>query len=63
MGRKLNQPKVLNPPERIFLNVGDLDEDCEFSDLSTENITWSSDDSIFESDVEYCLIKRRRKRP
>lgn len=52
----MRKAKVINPPERIFLCVGDLEyEDAEFSDL--REVTWCSE-KIDESDVEYRLVKR-----
>lgn len=56
--------KVLNPPERIWLQVlGDDDtgDGFHYSDIAIEEITWH-DEKIFDSDVEYRLVKRRSAR-
>ena len=61
MSRK---PRVLNPPERIFLQVaGDYDgpDDTEYSHISPGDITWHTE-PIFDQDVEYRLVKRRTSR-
>ena len=50
-------PKVANPPERIFLCVGDIEEDCDFSDLF--EVTWCQDD--IDDGIEYRLVKRQRR--
>lgn len=43
-------PKCTGAPERIWLVVGDLDEDCKFDDL--DEVTWSSE-QIGNQDIEY----------
>lgn len=55
----MKKPRVLNPPERIFLQYGQIDEDVEH-DLCDE-VTWCTD-QIDESDVEYRLVKRRKRK-
>jgi hypothetical protein len=53
--------KALNPPERIFLQVGDIEQTCEFSECeSSGEVTWCADKQ-WETDIEYRLVKRRRK--
>jgi hypothetical protein len=52
-------PKVLNPPERIYLQVGDIEEDCDFENC--DEVTWCQD-SIHNTDIEYRLVKRPKKR-
>lgn len=45
-----------NLPQRIFLQVGDVDKDTDFSELS--DITWCVD-RINDSDIEYRLVKKK----
>ena len=48
-------PKVLNPPKRIWLNFGEIEEDVDFSDLRDgESITWC-EGAQDDADVEYML--------
>ena len=58
----MRKPKVTNPPERIFLQCGIDDEadDVPWHEISIADVTWH-DESIFESDIEYRLVKSRRK--
>jgi hypothetical protein len=57
----MRKPRVLNPPERIFLQVGELDEDWEFDEAERSGeVTWCAD-SQFDTDVEYRLVKRRKR--
>jgi hypothetical protein len=54
--------KVLNPPERIFLQVGDLE--CDGKDVEWKDcfeVTWC-EDSQWPSDIEYRLVKRRSRK-
>ena len=51
--------RVLNPPERIWLQVGDIEQDCDFSACSQADISWCADE-IFDTDIEYRLVKSRR---
>ncbi len=44
------EPKCEGAPKRIFLVVGDLDEDCKFDDL--DDVTWCID-KIGNQDIEY----------
>jgi hypothetical protein len=49
------KPRVVNPPERIFLQVaGDYDvpDETEYSHISPDDITWHAE-RIFDRDVEY----------
>lgn len=50
--------KVINPPDRIYLQVGEIDRDCEFKGL--EEVTWCAD-PIYETDIEYRLVRRKRR--
>lgn len=49
-------PVVLNPPKRIWLQVGELDKDADFAELGADNeqVSWCSD-RIYDCDVEYVL--------
>ena len=48
-------PVVLNPPKRIWLNVGNIERDCNFDEFRPfEDLTWCQD-KIDQSDVEYVL--------
>lgn len=54
------KPKAFNPPERIFLQVGDIDEDCEFAECyASSEVTWEKD-AIFSTDIEYRLVRPSR---
>jgi hypothetical protein len=50
--------KVTNPPERIFLVMGDVDQNCDFKEC--EEVMWC-EDKQWDSDVEYRLVKRRKR--
>lgn len=52
------KPRVLNPPDRIYLNYGDLDEDCKHEDCA--EVTWCAD-KIGNSDVEYRRVKPAKR--
>lgn len=57
----MKKPRLLNPPERIFLQVGELLEDWEFSAAErTGEVTWCEDQQ-YDTDVEYRLVKRRKR--
>lgn len=57
----MRKPKALNPPERIFLQVGDIDEDCEFSECEDSGeVTWCADRQ-WDTDIEYRLVRRKRR--
>ena len=57
----MRKPRLLNPPERIFLQVGELLEDWEFSAAErTGEVTWCEDQQ-YDTDVEYRLVKRRKR--
>ena len=61
----MSKPRVLNPPERIFLQVGEIEETCEFDECNrSENVTWCQD-AQFDTDVEYRLVRpsKYRERP
>ena len=45
--------KINEVPERIFLNVGELTESCSFDEL--EEVTWCID-RVSEHDIEYQLV-------
>ena len=36
----MTEPRIIDPPDRIYLIVGEIDHDVEFSDCS--EVTWSS---------------------
>jgi hypothetical protein len=44
------EPVCTGAPERIWLVVGDLDQDCKFDDL--DEVTWCSD-QVCNQDIEY----------
>lgn len=44
------EPKCTDAPKRIWLVIGDLDEDCKFDDLA--DVSWSSE-QIGNQDIEY----------
>lgn len=44
-------PKVLNPPDAIWLNYGDIDEDCTHEECA-DGVTWCAEE-IDDSDVRY----------
>lgn len=49
-----------NPPKRIFLQVGDLEDDnVEFSELS--DVTWSAE-RIYDTDIEYIIKPTKAKK-
>lgn len=47
-------PVVRNPPQRIFLAVGNIEEDCDFSELS--EVSWS-EQRIDGADIEGLIAK------
>lgn len=50
------KPRVINPPQRIFLQVGELVEDAAFDDLAEGEVTWCID-KIDDNDIEYRLVR------
>ena len=53
-------PKAFNPPSRIFLQVGEIEQDCEFKDCyASGEVTWEKD-RIFQTDIEYRLVRPSR---
>lgn len=50
------KPKVFNPPNRIFLQVGEIDHDDDFENLAEGEVTWCAD-SQFDTDIEYRLVR------
>lgn len=57
----MRRPKANNPPETIYLQVGDIDSDCEFSECDDSGeVTWCAD-KIHDTDIEYRLVKRRKR--
>ena len=49
-----------NPPKRIFLQVGDLeDSNIDFAEL--RDVTWSAE-RIYKNDVEYILKPAKAKK-
>jgi hypothetical protein len=58
----MSKPCTLNPPERIYLQVGDIDDTCEFNECyMSGEVTWCHDKQ-FDTDIEYRLVKRSRKK-
>jgi hypothetical protein len=55
----MKKAKVINPPQRIFLQVGELDEDAVFDDLADGEVTWCID-KIEDTDIEYRLVRPSR---
>jgi len=53
----MKTPKALNPPERIWLQVGEIEDDCDFDECF--EVTWCQD-SQWPTDIEYRLVKRRK---
>jgi hypothetical protein len=54
----MRKPRVLNPPDRIFLQYGPIDEDVEHD--FCDEVTWCHH-AIHDADVEYRLVKRRKR--
>ena len=50
-----------NIPQRIFLNLGEIEHSGvkDFKELS--DITWS-EDSFFDSDIEYIRVTKTKKK-
>lgn len=58
----MSKPRVLNPPARIWLQVGEIDETCEFDECNRgEDVTWCQD-AQFDTDVEYRLVRPSKHR-
>jgi hypothetical protein len=57
----MRKPKAVNPPLTIFLQVGDIEEDCTF-DECREEVTWCWD-RIFDTDIEYRLVRPSKHKP
>lgn len=45
-------PKVIDAPERIWLNVGDIERDCTFDELSSNEVSWCWH-QVDQADVAY----------
>lgn len=56
----MRKPRANNPPQRIWLQVGEIDEDCEFDELSEGDVTWCGEKQ-FDTDIEYRLVTRKRR--
>lgn len=58
------KPKAFKPPDRIFIQVGDIEQDCEFAECEDSGeVTWCAD-QINDTDIEYRLVRpSRHKRP
>lgn len=54
-------PKAKNPPDRIWLQVGEIEMPCEFAECA-DGVSWCAE-KIFDNDVEYRIVKRPRKKP
>jgi len=50
----LGPPEVTDAPVSIWLNVGEIDDDCSFDDLDADNdgVTWCSQRQ-FQADIQY----------
>ena len=49
----MSRPRAVNAPDRIWLNVGDLEEDSEFAEIERSfDVTWCAE-RIEDSDIEY----------
>lgn len=58
----MSRPRVLNPPARIWLQVGEIEETCEFDECNRgEDVTWAGD-AMFDTDVEYRLVRPSKYR-
>ncbi len=55
----MRKPRITHVPDVIYLQLGDIDDDVDFSKVATDDITWC-EDRIHDSDIEYRLVKRRR---
>ena len=55
----MKPPRVAQAPERIFLQLGDLESDVVFSELPVEEITWCSE-SMYPTDIEYRRVRSAR---
>lgn len=51
-------PVVRNPPRKIFLVVGNIEEDCDFSELG--EVSWA-EEQICDADIEYVLASKEPK--
>jgi hypothetical protein len=57
----MKKPKVIDPPETIYLQIGEIDEDVKWADeWACGEVTWCADRQ-FDCDVEYRLVKRKKK--
>lgn len=52
----LGPPEVTNAPHAIWLNVGEIDDDCTFGDLCSDHgedgVTWCGEPK-FPADIRY----------
>jgi hypothetical protein len=56
----MRKPRITHAPDVIYIQVGDIDEDVDFRQVETEDVTWC-EDRQFDSDLEYRLVKRRKR--
>lgn len=56
---EMRKPKVLNPPERIYLQVGEI---VEFRAIAHNCEASWCDSKVYDSDIEYRLVKRKAKK-
>lgn len=50
---EIREGKILNPPDVIWLNAGELDwQDVEFSEL--DEVSWCAD-KVYKADIRYVL--------
>lgn len=58
----MKRPKLIDPPDRIWLQVGDIQRDATLAECQDE-MTWHTE-PIFDTDIEYRLVRRQtRPRP
>ena len=57
----MRKPKVTGAPDRIWLQVGEIEQDCDFAELAEGEVTWCGDPH-FDTDIEYRRVKTKRRR-
>jgi hypothetical protein len=56
----MRHPRAFNPPDRIFLQVGEIERDCEFRECyDSGEVTWEHE-AIYDTDIEYRLVRPSR---
>ena len=56
------KPRAYNPPQRIWLQVGDIQTDCDFNECGDADVSWCAT-QVYDTDVEYRLMTRRSAPP